>query len=368
MEFDSQALIKEINTSLEGKFGQLATKKEVEDTSTKIDELQKKMESIEKENESRMANVESKDWKAVLGKEFNALISGQKTVITLSDLPGTIQTVVIPQIFYVPEDYGAFLQANPLVLPMANAIDMARQHGSTKVSLTWKSAGSGEGIEEGVTEEATVKHSVSRERLIANVPLSNESLKYPTVDMTNYIITRLREEWAKELDKQVFTGNSNPFVGLANTSGLNVVTFDSGKTNFSDIDRKYLVRAIHAVSAKVVGSSFWYMSNSNLGVVHENLVTTTGMPIYDYQTGSLLGYKVLKTDALPLVSDSGADKIFGYFGSSRIGIAYAIDGVSFDISREAEFKKDNTVIRVTADCVLYVILPEAFCVIKTAAE
>lgn len=371
---DNDVLVAKINESLETKFdeftkGNLDPIKETADANKeKLDEMLKKIEGFEKERETRIGKTTEENlvhFKQILGEELKKLYRGEKTVVTLSDIPGTIPEAWINEVFYIPDDYGAFLASNPRTGPMAEVVNMAKKHESTNVSLTWKSQGSGEGIETGVTEGKTSAATVSPDRLIATVPLSNESQKYSALKLVEYFSQRLREEYNGEIDNQFFNGNTDPFVGLGNASGINTVTFGAGETAFANIDRKYLIRAIHSISSKAYGSSFWYINNSVVGTIQENLVDDNNRPIFNYDRDSLLGFKVLKSDKLNSTDD--ADKVVGYFGSSKIGVVYAIDGIEFAVSPHAEFSKDNVVLRCTADVIIYIVLPAAFCVIKTAA-
>lgn len=371
---DNDVLVKTINESLDTKFDEFTKgdldpiKKQTDETKEKVDEMAKKIEGFEKERETRIGKTTEENlvhFKQVLGEELKKLYRGEKTVVTLSDIPGTIPEAWINEVFYIPDDYGAFLASGPRTGPMAEVVNMAKKHASTNVSLTWKSQGSGEGVETGVTEGATTGVNVSPDRLIATVPLSNESQKYSALKLVGYFSQRLREEYNGELDNQFFNGNTNPFVGLAYASGVNTVTFEEGETSFANIDRKYLIRAIHSVSSKAYGSSKFFFNNSVLGTIQENLVDNNNRPIFNYDRNSLLGFNALKSDKLN--STDGPDKVVGYFGSSKIGVVYAIDGIEFAVSPHAEFSKDNVVLRCTADVIIYIVLPAAFCVIKTAA-
>ena len=356
MALDKEAFVKQLNESLAEKFDPL---------NTRMGEMEKKVEAMDKITEPIITKGDPDNWKEAFGKSLHDLITGEKTVVTISDVAGTVPETWIREVFNIPCDYGAFLQSGPRIVPIAEIVNLAKKHATTNVGLTWKSQGSGEGIEEGVTEGKTTKVPLQRDRLIANVPISNESKTYSYVTLVNYFTDRLREEWNGELDNQALNGNTDPFVGILNTAGISQVQFDATKTEFSDIKRKYLIRAMGQCAASVRGTAGWFVHNSVLHTVHEYCVDTNGRPLFNYETNKLMGYPVWATDKMGSTSGAGTDMMI--FGSTRIGMAYATSGFSVALSEHAEFKKDNLVLRTTGDVALGVILEKAFCKITTAA-
>lgn len=352
---DPKILQKTVNDALDEKLSPVGER---------LNEIEKKMAAQDKKIEPMIIKGQGDDaWKETFGKELKDIMTGQKTVVTLSDLEGAVPETWVAEVFRIPCDYGAFLQSNPRPTPMAEAIHIAKKHASTNVSLTWTSQGSGEGIEERVTEGKTGEVTGDRDTLIASVPLSRQSVRYSNVQLVNYFTDRLREEWNGELDDQAINGNTNPFVGILNTSGVHQVVFDTGQNEFKYIARKYIIRAVHKVNSSVLGSAGWFIHNAQLGTIHEYVVDANNRPLFDYQRNMLMGFPVWVTEKAP--NTDGASKDMMVFGSPRIGMVYATEGFEVAVSEHAEFKKNNIVLRVTVDVIIAVVLEKAFCKITT---
>lgn len=339
-------------------------KTKVEDLAAQILESNKKIDKLSEMDFTGAGAKNENDFKEVMGKALHELITGKKAApVVVSDMGGLISESWLNEVFYIPYDYGAFLKSNPRTAPIDEIVNLATE--ASRPTLTWQSQGSGEGVEAGETYGATTGSTMTRDTVIATIPISRQAVKYSNIALVNYFTQVLREEWAGEIDEQAFNANSTPFIGLLNTA-VHQVRLDTTKVKFSDIERKYLIRAIHSCKGAVIGSGGWFCSNSVLGTVHENCVSTQGVPLWDYQRNTLMGFPVWLSEQLPEMTDEANNTDFMIFGSTRIGCVYAVAGFEVAVSEHAEFAKGNIVLRVMVDCSMVHILPKAYCKITTA--
>ncbi len=317
-------------------------------------------------------------WKDAAGEALHKLLNGEiKTLVAderkgllnskgvvLSNLAGSVVEQWIPQVFRIGDDVGAFLRSNPRIVPIAETTNMAVA--STEPSVTWKSQGSGEGAEKGDTSGTTTKATASRDRLIATIKMSNESLNYSNIQLVNYFTELLREKVSAELDKQAYTANGTPFTGVFKDAGVTQYQLADGKTSFADIDWTDIRKIRRKVKSSVLGTCVWIMSNTVCGLV-EVIEDENHRPIYDQVTDKIALHPVLITDQLPEESESGANTDYIIFGSGRMGHVLGTGGFQVAVSEHVDFLNDNIALRVTMDAAMDIILGGAYVKVTTAA-
>ena len=374
-------LVEEVKAALNEKFEEEfdPMKEKLDENSAKLEENTKKIDKLAEKD----FNVEElvKDWKDAFGAKLKELAAGKignkdvsgwtgieissKALETTASFSGLIPEQWLRQVFQIPYDHGAFLASGPRFVPMSEVTNYALI--GNRPAFTWKSQGAGEGLEAGGTHLDTTKSSTAREGAIATVILSNESLRMTNISLTDFFTEEIRRAWAKESDIQSLTANAVPFTGLKNLVGINQVQFEAGQTEFKHISRDYLLGCPQALKSSVIGSAGFFMSNNMKYYIHRKLVDENKRPLLDLTSNTLLGFPVWMSDELPAESDSAADTDLLYFGSTKIGALYSVEGVRIAMSEHAAFAEDNVVLRATVDCVLKHILPTAFVKMTTHA-
>lgn len=318
-------------------------------------------------------------WKDAAGEALHKLLNGEiKTLVAderkgllnskgvvLSNLAGSVVEQWIPEVFRIGDDVGAFLRSNPRIVPIAETTNMAVA--ATEPSVTWKSQGSGEGAEKGDTSGTTTKATASRDRLIATIKMSNESLSYSNIQLVNYFTELLREKVSAELDKQAYTANGTPFTGVFKDSGVTQYQLGAGKIKFSDIDWTDIRKIRRKVKSSVLGTCVWILSNTVCGLI-ETIEDENHRPIYDQVTDKIALHPVLITDEMPADTDSAANTDFMIFGSGRMGHVLGTGGFQVAVSEHVDFLNDNIALRVTMDAAMDIILGGAYVKVTTAEE
>lgn len=356
--------------------------KKFEEQEKKLKEYDKKIEALaEMEFNSKKKSYMGNDlaWKDAFGgvlhkalagevgtvhiNETKGLITDSKGV-TLTDLGGAIPQQWIPEVFKIDPDAGAFMRSNPRIIPIAQVTNMAKEN--TRPSITWKSKGAGEGAEAGDTKGTTTGVTVTRDRCIATIKLSNESLLWSNIALLNYFTETLRIELNKDLDKQAFINNANPFTGVFYASGVTTYQLAAGKTSFADVDWTDIRKIRRKVKSSVLGTCNWITSNTVMGLF-ETIHDDNNRPIYDQVTDKLANHPALITEVMPEDSDDAANTDFAIFGSGRKGHVLGTGGFQVGASEHADYEHDNIILRVTMDAAMLIILGGAYVKIKTAA-
>jgi len=283
--------------------------------------------------------------------------------VTLSSLGGAVPQQWVPEVFRIAPDSGAFLRSNPRIVPIAETVNLSKEN--ARPSITWKSVGSGESAEAGDTSGTTSAATNSRDRIIATIKLSNESLAYSNIKLLNYFTEVLREQVNLELDKQAYVASTTPFIGVFNAVGVTQYQLGAGKTSFADIDWKDIRKIRRKVKGSVLGTCNWISSNTVLGLL-EIIKDENNRPIYDQVTDKLSNHPVLLTEEMPEDTDDAADTDFMIFGSGSKGHVLGTGGFQVAASEHADFANDNIILRVTMDVAMLVILPAAYVKITTA--
>ena len=399
---ENETLLEEVKTAVNSNMEKLLNPVVQEQAEAKKarEETKKMLEDMKKENEEKLKGYDEKisalsevnfniksqpffnpdlAWKdaaggalhKLLNKEISTLIVDDKDGImdskgvTLASLGGAVPQQWVPEVFRIAPDSGAFLRSNPRIVPIAETTNLAKEN--ARPSITWKSAGGGEGAAAGDTSGTTSAATNSRDRIIATIKLSNESLTYSNIKLLNYFTEVLREQVNLELDKQAYIASAAPFTGVFNAVGVTQYQLAAGKISFADIDWKDIRKIRRKVKGSVLGSSNWISSNTVLGLL-EVIKDENNRPIYDQVTDKLANHSVLLTEEMPEDTDDAANTDFLIFGSGSKGHVLGTGGFQVAMSEHVDFLNDNIALRVTMDVAMLVILPAAYVKVTTAAE
>jgi len=309
------------------------------------------------------------DWRVEMGekirktltKELDSIVTGNKA-ITTTTMAAIIPEEWIKHIYETVPMYGAAFEAGLARIPLAEVVNMAKL--GTDVTLEYQT----ENTAPSDSAPTVDAKPVNRETLIGTLVMSRQSLKYSAVELTNYFTQRFIKKYARHIDEEVFTGTasgSSKYTGITQASGTNSVIFAPGETSFNNINRDYLINAIHAINANHLVGAGWITNNQTVGTIHTRCVTSAGMPLFNYNTKQLLGYPVHITSALP--ATSAADTAFIIFGSVSEGVAFGEDGFEVASDASVKFAENAIMLRAVGDIAIYVIQPELFTIIKTSA-
>jgi HK97 family phage major capsid protein len=222
--------------------------------------------------------------------------------------------------------------------------------------------------------------------------LGKDLLAEATPAVADWLMALAAEALANMIDKQVFTGASNPFVGVLNSKDVNTYTLSSGNTGFGDyktIDDSSDI--IASLEESVLDSAAFYFSRTvwaklraqkdqagvyllQLAGLNPSLVGSEPKNGGPRPAGVIMGFPVYTVRHLPAFNASGADKKFGVFGSLK-SVALGMKGeMSMDRFTSGTFGGKEVALARQIGMVMgnrhasVISLPQALTTIKTAAS
>jgi HK97 family phage major capsid protein len=212
-------------------------------------------------------------------------------------------------------------------------------------------------------------------KLAAMVPVTSELLADSVIPIANLLATLFANALAKEEDRVIFTGSTivgDPFNGVFGDPGVNSYVLPATKTKFTDITSDMLAEITSTLIPAAADGAKFYMHRTILNVVR-TLKNSIGEYIYspDIQPGTpgmLWGYPIVLSEVMPAIGASGAGKPFMIFGN--MAHYYIGDRMALSVARSDHvgFAQDKVFLRIIQREALAAALPEAFIVIKTAAQ
>jgi len=219
--------------------------------------------------------------------------------------------------------------------------------------------------------------------LVGLTPISNELLEDADVDTVSMLAELFAEAIAGEEDAQGLIGDGSPFEGVLNDSDINIVTMESGKTDFTDITVDYLRDVISKVKPLALSGAGFYMHRGVWNIVQK--LTENGQHISTFSNpiitgdaskgvgivGYIWGYPVYLPEKMDSVS--GAGKKFILFGNLQFAYLGDRKQMTMAVSEEATigttnlFESNMSAVRITERIGFKVALGQAFACLKTAA-
>lgn len=188
----------------------------------------------------------------------------------------------------------------------------------TSVQVFWTA----EGAKKRSTQPKFQLVTQTLKKLAAIVPMTEEVLEDTLINLNSLLGALFAEAIAKEEDIQFFAGTGNPWTGLLNTAGLNVVTQTgaAGTVNADD-----LLDMIDATPTGALNGAKFYM-HRGFGSAIRRLKDVDGRYIFAGPTGGatsqIWNYPVEFSDAFPAPADVATGEAFILFGNLKQGAIF----------------------------------------------
>lgn len=173
--------------------------------------------------------------------------------------------------------------------------------------------------------------------------LGNDLLEDASVALGDWLVALAAEALANTVDKQVFNGTGNPFVGVLNNADVTAVTLASGQDTFQEyniIDDSSTVigtleESLLDGAAFIFSKTVWANLRTQKDDAGSYLIDPRSNPIVSVDpksvsgprpVGMILDYPVYTNRHLPALSASAASTKFGIFGNLKAAIAYGEKG------------------------------------------
>lgn len=222
--------------------------------------------------------------------------------------------------------------------------------------------------------------------------LGKDLLAEATPAVADWLMALAAEALANMIDKQVFAGASNPFVGVLNSKDVGTYTLGSGNTGFD----KYSViddssDVIASLEESVLDSAAFYFSRTvwaklraqkdqagvyllQLAGLNPSTLAADAKNGGPRPAGMIMGFPVYTVRHLPGMTGSAANTKFGVFGSLK-AVALGMKGeMSMDRFTSGTFGGKEVALSRQIGMVMgnrhasVIALPQALTTIKTSAS
>jgi len=304
---------------------------------------------------------------------FRSIMQGESSIAKgLSAGIGEDGGLLVPaeftaEVIKLANDYGLARRECRIRQMSGTQRDIPKKH--TGSTAYWVNEG-------GEISESSLKFkllSLHAKKLAALIPTTNELLADVKINIVSEIAEDAALAISEKEDNALFNGTgsgANPFVGVLNSSDVNVVTMGSGKTAFSDLSFDDLVDLKNAVITAALLGAKWYAHRSVIGHV-EKMKDSANQPIWtsarEGKPAYLLGYPVELHDKMP--SASAASTKFLSFGNLRRSVSLGSREdleVKFCDTSGDDFKNDMGRFRFKTRSGILVEQGEALSVLKTS--
>ena len=186
-----------------------------------------------------------------------------------------------------------------------------------------------------VNQQSTVV-TVTPKKIAVITTMSDELLKQDRLGiMLDEFYNRVGTAIARKIDAAAFYGKGSPFATFVDQSAQPAVVVPATDADPGDTYHAYL-DALSELADDDVDPDYWALSPKGR-IMIQRAVDSTGRPLFDGSTASLLGIPVeigkgAQGTALPTPDRSAAVGFVGDFSNLVWGVS---QGLSFDISKEA---------------------------------
>lgn len=229
----------------------------------------------------------------------------------------------------IRDSYGAF-RRRARIVPMASDTALVpRRPGGTGAFFI------GENVSNGTTDETLANVDaiyLTAKKIGSLIRISSEIEEDAIVDMVDFIANEIAFAFAAQEDDCAFNGDGTSTYGKMRGLGTIVldgnhskakVTAAGGHNTFLTLDSTDLGNLISAVRAAAIPNAAWFCSQTCFGQTFCRLAGGTGyLPMAEVDgvmTSHYLGFPVILTQKLPLISTTLSGKTMLAFGDMYLG-------------------------------------------------
>lgn len=312
-----------------------------------------------------------KFFKAMIGGDVQtcrAMHDEAKVKANLSEGTTTAGGYLVPdefkaEILRLAPTYGV-IRRESRAIPMMTDVLNIPSAGTTDQSAIWTN----EAAQILQTNPTFDQITLTINKLAAIPKVTNELLADAQVPIIQYLAELIAEQFAKAEDEQGFNGTGSPFTGVLAATGV-PTTPHAGGTGFICLSYADLATATGNIYDTALANAKFYFNRTLVAHIRSR-ITTTGAPIFDPTTRTLLGYPLVWGERLPGLSTSTATTdatAYAIFGDLRKAILFGERGsIQMKISDQATvdsdnlFEKDMSALRMIERVAIGVALPSAF--------
>lgn len=301
----------------------------------------------------KMAKLEKKD------------VDDAMSTVVAADGAVMVPTQFIPRIVRLIESYSAVRQ-NATLIPMK----------SKTVELPALTAGI---IVYFPDEKKTIPKTkpefelltMIAKKMAALIPITEELIEDSAIEVANLLANLIAEGFAEKEEYLTFCGDTatDPFDGLLNVAGTNIVAMDTGDDSFLDITYEYLRKMQNPLTKAARRGAKYYLNSTVMNHIAQlkdgegHYIVNPGQ---DGLPKTLCGYDYELIDSMPDLADDDDDTPFVAFGNLRHVYFGDRRKMTIKSSEHVAFADDVTFLKGTQRICIQVAIPSAFSVLKTA--
>lgn len=227
------------------------------------------------------------------------------------------------------DSYGAFRRRARLVPMASDTTSVPRRPGGTGAFFI------GENVNNGTADETLANVdaiNLTAKKIGSLIRISSEIEEDAIVDMVDFIANEIAFAFAAQEDDCAFNGDGTSTYGKMRGIGTIVLDGNHGKAKvtataahntFLTLDSTDLANLLSAVRAAAIPNSAWYCSQTCFAQTFCRLAGGTGyLPMAEVDgimTSHYLGFPVILTQKLPLITTTLTGKVMLAFGDMYMG-------------------------------------------------
>lgn len=193
------------------------------------------------------------------------------------------------------------------------------------------------------------------------------------VPLGSYFATIFREAWQEEFDTQCLNSAAAPFTGVLQNTGVETLNMGATKVAFDDVTFDDLYNLIAKLTTQSKRNGAKFIMHTTVLDIFKKIKDDLGNYIWQQPNGltpgTLCGYNVILSDAMPDASSSAVSTAFVAFGNpkhilhgNRIGLEIKV----FDQTMDT-LVYDRMFLRARLRQGFVTALPGGFAILKTAS-
>jgi len=302
----------------------------------------------------KMAKLEKKD------------VDDAMSTVVAADGAVMVPTEFIPRIVRLIESYSAVRQDATLIPMKSKTVELPALTAGIIVYFP--------------DEKKTIPDSkptfemitMIAKKMAALIPITEELIEDSAIEVANLLANLIAEGFAEKEEYLTFCGDTatDPFDGLLNVAGTNIVTMDAGDESFLDITYEYLRNMQNPLTKAARRGAKYYMNSTilnHLAQLKDDAGNYIVNPGQDGLPKTLCGYPYEMIDSMPDLADDDDDTPFVAFGNLRHVYFGDRRKLTIKSSEHVAFADDVTFLKGTQRINITVAIPSAFSILKTAA-
>jgi len=315
-----------------------------------MDELKKSLENVKPQAFVQTTDMEPGGFTKFVKK---TLTSGSEPIVPAQ---------YVNKIFDIIRDYSVILKNATIINVSSNTAYVP--YVETRPTVVWKAEGA---QITGMTAPSLANATATIKKAATLIDISNELLADATIGPATdaLIMDLVGKAFAKEIDKQILTGETTPWDGITKISGVTSVTSTGNAPTFAELHS-----VIFGLSSDYMINPVFFANKGFYGIAFALTASSAGSPMLDLNTKTLLGYPYYANEDMtaPSSGSYANAKVMAIFCDPKQIIVGMRQELAVESTRAFKFDYDLTSLKITARLGVAFPYPAAFLLYKSKAS